>query len=121
MIKVIGTGFKLDGISFEEFIRYQNEIHAPISAKAPGLRGYVISEVVRKLDGPLEVDAFIEQWFDDEDAMTLADNSPEVAEAWADIPNFAQMSGTWWVTREHVHIPRPISGPGSLSSQAWLG
>ena len=120
MIKVIGTGFKRDDLTMEEFIRYQSEIHAPISAKAPGLRGYVVSEVLRKLDGTLEADAFIEQWFDDEASMEQADNSPEVAAAWKDIPNFAKMSGTWWVTREHVYIPRPITGPGSISQQVWL-
>ena len=120
MIKVIGTGFRRDGMSREEFIRYQNEVHAPISGKAPGLRGYVVSEVVRKLDGELEADAFIEQWFDDEASMVRADDSPEVAAAWEDIPNFAKPTGTWWLTREHVYIPRPILGPGSLSNEAWL-
>lgn len=121
MIKVIGTAYKREDFTTEEFFRYWREVHAPISARAPGLRGYVVSEVVRKLEGgELESDAFVEQWFDDEAAMDRASTSPEVEAAWADVPKYAKLTGTWWVTKEHVYIPPPITGPGSLSRQAWL-
>ena len=76
---------------------------------------------MRRLEGgTLEADAFVEQWFDDETAMEHADDSTEVEEAWADVPKYAKMTGTWWVTKEHVYIPPPILGPGSLSRQAWF-
>ena len=26
----------------------------------------------------------------------------------------------FWVTKEHVYIPPPITGPGSLSSEVWI-
>jgi len=120
VIKVIGTAYKRDDFTTKEFFRYWHDVHAPISARAPGLRGYVVSEVMRKLGGELEADAFVEQWFDDEAAMEHADASPEVEAAWADVANYAKTSGTWWVTREHVYIPPPIAGPGLLSRQAWL-
>ena len=121
MIKVIGTAYKRDDFTTEEFFRYWHDVHAPLSARAPGLRGYVVSEVVRRLEGgTLEADAFVEQWFDDETAMEHADDSMEVEEAWADVPKYAKMTGTWWVTKEHVYIPPPILGPGSLSRQAWF-
>ena len=121
MIKVIGTAYKKDELTSEEFFSYWRDVHAPISAKAEGMRGYVVSEVLSKLQGDLEADAFVEQWWDDEHALERAFASPEIAAAWADVPNYAKMSGTFWVTREHVYIPPPITGPGSLSRQAWLG
>ena len=121
MIKVIGSAYKRDDFTTKEFFRYWHDVHAPLSARAPGLRGYVVSEVVRRLEGgTLEADAFVEQWFDDEEAMERADASPEVEAAWADVPKYAKMTGTWWVTREHVYIPPPIIGPGRLSRQAWF-
>ena len=43
-----------------------------------------------------------------------------MAEAWEDVSNYAKPTGTFWIAREHVYIPPPISGPGSLSSSAWL-
>ena len=82
-------------------------MHAPISQRAPGLRGYVVSEVDRKLRGTLEADAFVEQWFDSEEALQAASESPEVAEAWADVPNYAKTTGSFWVVREHVIVPPP--------------
>lgn len=116
MIKVIGTAYRRDDFAMEEFIRYWNEVHAPISAKAPGLRGYVVSEVVRKLRGDLEADAFVEQWFDDEEALDRAAGSPEVATAWEDVANYAKLSGTFWVVREHVQIPPPRPATGLLGA-----
>jgi hypothetical protein len=43
-----------------------------------------------------------------------------VAAAWEDVPNYAKTTGTFWVTREHVYIPPPVVGPGTLSNRAWL-
>lgn len=121
MIKVIGTAYKRDDTTTDEFFRYWHEVHAPISARAPGLRGYVVTEVLRRMDGgTIEADAFVEQWFDDEEAMARAAASPEVEAAWEDVPKYAKTTGTWWVTKEHIYIPPPITGPGRLSSQAWI-
>jgi uncharacterized protein (TIGR02118 family) len=86
---------------------YWLNVHAPISMKAPGLRGYVVSETSRQLRGALEVDAFVEQWFDSEAAFDAAAGSPEAAEAWADVPNYAKSTGSFWVVREHVIVPPP--------------
>lgn len=112
MIKAIGTAYKRDDFTREEFFRYWLDVHAPISAKAPGLRGYVVSEVIRKLQGELEADAFVEQWFDDEAAFEAAAGSQEVAAAWEDVPRYAKTSGTFWIVKEHVIIPPPDLGPG---------
>ena len=120
MIKVIGTAYKRDDFTTRDFFDYWRDVHAPISAKAPGIRGYVVTEVIRKLQGDLEADGFVSQWFDDKEAAARADASPEVAAAWDDVANYAKMTGTFWTTREHVYIPPPITGPGTLSSRAWL-
>ena len=46
--------------------------------------------------------------------------SPQEAAAWDDVLNYAKPTGTFWIVKEHVYIPPPITGPGSLSSQAWI-
>jgi uncharacterized protein (TIGR02118 family) len=109
---VIGTAYRRDDFTREAFFDYWKEVHAPISMQAPGLRGYVVSEVEERLRGTLEVDAFVEQWFDSEDAFRAAGESPEVAAAWADVPNYAKTTGTFWVVREHVIVPPPPAGAG---------
>jgi uncharacterized protein (TIGR02118 family) len=114
MIKTIGTAYRRPDFSVPDFIRYWLDVHAPISASAPGMRGYVVSEVVRKTRGRLNVDAFVEQWFDDEAALEKAMASPEIATAWADVPNYAKTTGTFWVVKEHVLIPPPIPRQGML-------
>lgn len=116
MIKAIGTAYRRPDFNMPDFIKYWLEVHAPISAKAPGLRGYVVSEVMRKTRGRLHADAFVEQWFDDEAALQKAAESPEVGVAWADVPNYAKTTGTFWVVKEHVLIPPPPRGPGLLES-----
>ena len=78
MIKVIGTAYKRDDFSTRDFFDYWRDVHAPISAKAPGMRGYVVSEVMRKFQGDLDADGFVAQWFDDEEALDRAETSPEV-------------------------------------------
>ncbi len=95
--------------------------HAPLNRNVPGLRGYVVWEVTRKLMGDLETpDAFVSQWYDDEASMAVAEASPEMAEAWEDVPRYATMDGTWWVTKPHVYIPPPLTGPGTLTSNVWI-
>ena len=107
IFKVIGTANKRDDFTRDAFFDYWMNVHAPISMKAPGLRGYVVSEATRRLQGSLEVDAFVEQWFDSEAAFVAASESSEVADAWADVPNYAKLTGSFWVVHEHVIIPPP--------------
>lgn len=105
MIKTIGTAFKRDDFTNEEFWDYWLKVHAPISRQAPGLRGYVINEVVRRIAGDLEVEAFVEQWYDDEEALERATNSPEGQAAWEDVGRYAKTTGTFWVVKQHVIVP----------------
>ena len=120
MIKVIGTAYKRDDFETKDFFDYWRDVHAPISAKSGPMRGYVVSEVLKKLQGDVEADAFVEQWWDDEEAFERAAETPAMAEAWEDVSNYAKTTGTFWLVKEHVYIPPPITRPGSLSNNAWL-
>src|SRR5690606_4836243 len=103
--------YRRDDFTPEAFMRYWLEVHAPLSARRPGLRGYVVSEVIRKVQGGLETDAFVEQWFDDEEAYARARQSPAAAEAWEDLERYAKPAGTFWVLKEHVLVPPPLAVP----------
>jgi uncharacterized protein (TIGR02118 family) len=111
MYKVIGSAHKRDDFTRQAFFDYWMNVHAPISAKAPGLRGYVVSEVQERLRGSLNIDAFVEQWFDSEEAFIAASSSPEVAAAWNDVPNYAKLTGTFWVVKEHTIMPVQLPDP----------
>ena len=129
MIKLIGTAFKRDDFSTKEFFDYWRDTHAAISAASGPLRGYVVSEVLKKLENPNnpsgegeeEVDGFVEQWWDDEETMNEAFASENEAAAWEDVLNYAKPNGQFWIVKEHYYIPPPIMGPGSLTNNAWLG
>lgn len=114
-LKILGSAHKLDSFTTEAFFAYWRDIHGPISARAPGLRGYVVSEVVRPLRGALHADGFVEQWWPDAAVLDAANTSPEVAVAWADVANYAATTGTFWLVREHVVAP-PAIPRGSLEA-----
>jgi uncharacterized protein (TIGR02118 family) len=121
MLKLIGTAYRRPDFSMEEFMRYWRDVHAPISARPPGLRGYVVSEVVRKIQGDLEADAFVEQWWDDEAAYAAASASPEAAAAWEDVANYARTDGTFWLSQEHVLREARYPDAGLLRGGAGAG
>ena len=41
-------------------------------------------------------------------------DSPEVADAWEDVPRYALTTGTFWTTTEHILIPPPRVTKGLL-------
>jgi uncharacterized protein (TIGR02118 family) len=112
-LKILGTAYKLDRFTTDAFFAYWRDVHGPISARVPGLRGYVVSEVQRPLRGRLHADGFVEQWWPDAAVLDAANDSPEVAVAWADVANYAETTGTFWLVREHV-LRAPVLGRGSL-------
>jgi uncharacterized protein (TIGR02118 family) len=112
-LKILGSAYKLDSFTTDAFFAYWRDVHGPISARAPGLRGYVVSEVLRPLRGTLHADGFVEQWWPDAAVLDAANGSPEVAVAWADVANYAETTGTFWLVREHV-LRAPALGRGSL-------
>jgi uncharacterized protein (TIGR02118 family) len=128
VIKLIGTAYKRDDFTTREFFDYWRDTHAAISAKSGPLRGYVASEIITGLDNPnnpdkkgeIEIDGFVEQWWDNEEVFYEAMSTANEGEAWADVLNYAKPNGQFWVVKEHVYIPPPISGPGSLTNKVWV-
>lgn len=112
-LKILGSAYRLPAFSTEAFFAYWRDVHGPLSARAPGLRGYVVSEVTRRLAGSVEADGFVEQWWPDAATLDRANASPEVAIAWADVANYAATTGTFWLVREHV-VRAPSLPRGSL-------
>lgn len=127
MIKLIGTAYKRDDFTTQEFFDYWRDKHAPLSAQSGALRGYVTSEVIRRLENPnnpsgegeIQVDAFVEQWWDDEETFYKAMSTQNESDAWKDVMNYAKPIGQFWVVKEHVYVPPPISR-GSLTNNAWI-
>ncbi len=101
-------------------MRYWFDVHAPISARPPGLLGYVVSEVIRKIQGELEVHAFVEQWWDDEEAFQAAAATPEAAAAWDDVANYARTDGTFWLAREEPFVSPVYPDAGALRGGAGV-
>ncbi len=83
MIKSISLLTRRAELTHEQFVRHWIEIHAPLAHAVPGMRRYVqnhIQETRTRPDipeTPVDVDGIAETWFDDREAMTRANASPE--------------------------------------------
>lgn len=90
-VKVFVVSKRKPGMSLEEFRTYGREVHAPLVAKLPGLRGYVLCPVV---DGHYAVgEALLDHvtllWFDSTDAIAAAMQSDVFQqEVQPDLANF---------------------------------
>lgn len=96
MIKCIYFLKRKDGMSVEEFHRYWRDVHAPIAAKIPGIRKYVLcyplsSQYQNKF--PL-YDGVAELWFDSESALASAMQTEEWKISGADGDAFMQKPAT---------------------------
>ena len=90
MIKRMGFVKRKEGMSLEDFHAHWLTVHAPLAAKAPGLRQYIVSTTLTG-EGPAYTPAYdglAEFWYDDLDALEAAEASPEWAATRADSPNF---------------------------------
>jgi len=113
-IKLAGTAFRRDDFTTEEFFTYWSDIHAHISGRVPGVRGYVVSRNTQVIEGTDETDAIVAQWYADEAAFDAAQATPEAATTWADVANYARTTGRFWLMTETVIVTPPASGPGLL-------
>jgi uncharacterized protein (TIGR02118 family) len=74
----------------EEFDRYYRDVHTPIVQRIPGVRNIRFGRVFRTADGaPAPYYLVSDVEFNDAEALEHALASPEMAEALADVPNFA--------------------------------
>lgn len=95
-----------DGVSFEEFATHWEEEHAPIAVDGvPGLLKYTISFPHEPEDAPY--DGVAELYFDSPEDLQRAMESDAMAEAVADVPNFADPDSTVQLfVEERVQVDR---------------
>lgn len=99
MIKMIITIKRRGGMSHEEFVRYQRDVHRPIQKSIPEahqyIRRFVVSFPIPAPDysGP-DYDSVVEAWFDtmeDMNAYYLSENHRKIVEP--DHKNFMESFG----------------------------
>lgn len=93
-------------MSLEEFADYWINVHGPLAAQVPGLRGYSISiaHAVPFSDDVSPWDGLVEMRFDDGDAMEAGLSSPAGIIATEDVENFAERRGLM-LADETVIVP----------------
>src|SRR5260370_8338021 len=79
MIKLVHCITKKPGLTDEEFFHYWENIHGPTGARIPHLRRLVQSHrlIVAGDKYWPDYDGMAELWFDDEEALLVARQSPE--------------------------------------------
>lgn len=107
MIKLVALVRKKTGLSTEAFRRHWLEVHAPLAAAIPGMRGYRINIAGEPGDRPSAPYAgSAEIWFDDRAALEAGLASAQGAIAGDDTLRFVD-GIEFLVTEEHVILPRP--------------
>ena len=87
--KRLGILRKKEGITHEQFVDHWMNKHAALCVLLPGLRRYSVNLVDRNRFPKFNYDGFSELWFDSEEALIAAFNSPQGKTLLADLPNFA--------------------------------
>ena len=95
-----------------EFDRYYREVHTPLVQRIPGVRNIRFGRVLRTNDSaPAPYYLVSEVYFDDEAALEAARDTPEMAAALADVPNFASGGVTIMLCEFEDFAPlEPASG-----------
>lgn len=85
-------GFPTDPAAFDSYYR---DVHTPIVQRIPGVRNIRFGRVFRMANGePPPYYLVSDVYFDDVESLEHALASPEMAEALADVPNFATGGAT---------------------------
>ncbi|HZR26686.1 MAG TPA: EthD family reductase [Vicinamibacterales bacterium] len=105
MTKVLFVAKKRQDLTDDAFISYWQQVHAPLVARIPGVRRYVINAVIPDDSLTKSVcDGIAEVWFDSRAALQDGVASAAGQAAVADIPNFCSpASGT--VVAEEIDSP----------------
>jgi len=89
MLKAMFFVHRRSDLSGDAFRRHCREVHAPLIARLPGLRRYVLDFTVSDPGGPaLFCDGVAELWFDDAEALHEALSSAAGAAVLADQSSF---------------------------------
>ena len=82
-------------IELSSYDDYYVNVHMPLVQRIPGVRNIRYGRVIRAADGgPPPYFLISDVYFDDEAALQTALESPEMADAFADVPNFATGGAT---------------------------
>ena len=77
-------------VELSSYDDYYVNVHMPLVQRVPGVRNIRFGKVLRASDGgPPPYVLISGVCFDDEEALQRALDSPEMAAAFADVPNFA--------------------------------
>ena len=115
MIKLLTIATKRADLTSDAFVTYWRLIHAPLVARMPGLRRYVINPVVT--DDSMtnaKCDGIDEMWFDNFIALKEAAGSEPGKRAFADLPNFCSLATATVVTEELEVVDRSSIAGGAL-------
>jgi uncharacterized protein (TIGR02118 family) len=106
MIRVLALHNAPDEVS--SYDDYYVNVHMPLVQRIPGVRNIRYGRVIRAADGgPAPYFLISDVYFDDEEALQVALDSPEMAEAFADVPNFATGGATIMICEADDIAPLP--------------
>jgi uncharacterized protein (TIGR02118 family) len=100
MYKRIGLVQRKQSMTREQFEQHWLTIHADFCKKLPGMRRYSVNLIEPGRFAHFPYDGFSELWFDSEEALEAALDSPEGRTLLADLPNFVERIDPL-VVREH--------------------
>lgn len=90
MYKRIGLVQRKKSLTREQFEAHWLNTHAELCKKLPGMRRYSVNLVEPGRFAHFPYDGFSELWFDSEQALNEALDSPEGRTLLADLPNFVE-------------------------------
>ncbi len=91
MIKLIATLHRKPGMSREDFLRHWREVHVPLVARLPHLKGYVINPMIETMDDEQPYDGVAELWYEDRESFEASLRSPEREAARRDLASFTDL------------------------------
>jgi uncharacterized protein (TIGR02118 family) len=95
-------------VELSSYDDYYVKRHMPLVQRVPGVRNIRFGKVLRGADGgPPPYFLVSDVYFDDEEALQRALASPEMAEAFADVPNFATGGGSIKICEAEDVPPAP--------------
>ncbi len=97
-------------IELSSYDDYYVNIHMPLVRRIPGVRNIRFGRVIRAAGGgPAPYFLISDVYFADEAALQVALESPEMADAMADVPNFATGGATIMICEAEDIPPLPGS------------
>jgi uncharacterized protein (TIGR02118 family) len=93
MFKNFGLQVRRQEMDHAAFMHYWLTVHAPLSAGVAGVRGYVVNEILARLDGAAlavspPLDGIAQLWFDSREAMVAMGQTPEAKRWFSDGANY---------------------------------